>query len=138
MHQCTYQMKKIFVNGSFDIIHVGHLSLLNYAKSLGNYLTVAIDSDRRIKEIKGRLRPINSEIERKILLENIKSVDEVKIFDSDQELIDLISCCDIMVKGSDYIDKPIIGSEICPSIVFFDRINGYSTTEKIQNIINRR
>jgi D-beta-D-heptose 7-phosphate kinase/D-beta-D-heptose 1-phosphate adenosyltransferase len=131
-------MTKIFVNGSFDIVHLGHLALLNYAKSLGDFLSVGIDSDHRIKKLKGATRPINDQYERKFLLENLKCVDSVTIFDNDQELINLVSKCDIMVKGSDYIDKPIIGSEICPSIVFFDRINGYSTTEKIQNIINRR
>jgi D-beta-D-heptose 7-phosphate kinase/D-beta-D-heptose 1-phosphate adenosyltransferase len=131
-------MTKIFVNGSFDIVHLGHLALLNYAKSLGDFLSVGIDSDQRIKKLKGATRPINDQYERKFLLENLKCVDSVTIFDNDQELINLVSKCDIMVKGSDYIDKPIIGSEICPHIVFFDRINGYSTTEKIQNIINRR
>jgi D-beta-D-heptose 7-phosphate kinase/D-beta-D-heptose 1-phosphate adenosyltransferase len=131
-------MTKIFVNGSFDIVHLGHLALLNYAKSLGDFLSVGIDSDQRIKKLKGATRPINDQYERKFLLENLKCVDSVTIFDNDQELINLVSKCDIMVKGSDYIDKPIIGSEICPHIVFFDRINGYSTTDKIQNIINRR
>jgi len=131
-------MKHVFVNGTFDILHQGHIALLNYAKSLGNYLTVGIDSDARIKELKGSDRPINSHAERKILLENLKAVDEVKIFNSDQELIDLVSRCDIMVKGSDYINRKIIGVDVCPQLVFFDRIHGYSTTEKIQSIVARR
>jgi D-beta-D-heptose 7-phosphate kinase/D-beta-D-heptose 1-phosphate adenosyltransferase len=128
---------KIFVNGTFDIIHTGHIKLLNFAKSLGSYLIVAIDSDIRVKCLKGNLRPINNEKERKFLLENLKSVDEVKIFSTDQELISSISECDIMVKGSDYINKPIIGQDFCKKLVFFDRIDGYSTTEKIQSIIDR-
>lgn len=131
-------MKHVFVNGTFDILHPGHIALLNYAKSLGNYLTVGIDSDARIKELKGSDRPVNSQEERKILLENLKAVDEVKIFNSDQELIDLVSRCDIMVKGSDYINRKIIGVDVCPQLVFFDRIHGYSTTEKIQSIVARR
>lgn len=127
----------IFVNGTFDIVHVGHIELLNFAKQLGTKLIVAIDSDDRVNKLKGQSRPINNESERKFLLENLKAVDEVKIFSTDEELISIISTCDIMVKGSDYIDKPIVGQNVCKQIIFFDRINGYSTTEKIQSIIDR-
>lgn len=127
----------VFVNGTFDVLHLGHLALLNYAKSQGDYLIVAIDSDRRVKELKGESRPINNQHERKTMLENLKAVDEVKIFDTDLDLISIIRDCDLMVKGSDYIGKPIVGEDVCPKIVFFERINGYSTTEKIQSIIDR-
>lgn len=130
-------MIKIFVNGTFDIIHPGHLALLNFGKSQGDYLTVAIDSDRRVKRLKGSDRPINTQYERKLLLENLKSVDEVKIFDTDKELIDMISQSDIMIKGSDYKDQNIVGLNECKKIIFFDRINEYSSTKKIQSIINR-
>jgi rfaE bifunctional protein nucleotidyltransferase chain/domain len=130
-------MIKIFVNGTFDIIHPGHIALLNFAKSQGDHLTVAIDSDRRVRSLKGNSRPINSEYERKLLLENLKSVDEVKIFDTDQELLDMISNADIMIKGSDYKNQNIVGSDNCKQIIFFDRINEYSSTKKIQSIINR-
>ena len=130
-------MVKVFVNGTFDIIHVGHLAMLNFAKSLGDYLVVAIDTDERVKKLKGPTRPINNVIERKTLLENLKCVDEVQIFDTDEELIDIISKCDIMVKGGDYKTKPIIGVDVCKNIVLFDRLDEYSTTEKIQSIINR-
>lgn len=129
--------RKVFVNGTFDIIHLGHLALFNYAKSLGDFLLVAIDSDARVKQLKGNVRPINNQIERKTLLENLKAIDEVQIFDTDQELIDIIATCDVMVKGSDYIGKPIVGEHVCKQIIFFDRINGYSTTKKIQSITNR-
>ena len=130
-------MIKIFVNGTFDIIHLGHLALLNFAKSQGDYLTVAIDSDWRVRKLKGNTRPINSEYERKLLLENLKSVDVVKIFDTDQELLDMIRQSDIMIKGSDYKDQNIVGLGECKKIIFFDRINEYSSTKKIQSIINR-
>jgi rfaE bifunctional protein nucleotidyltransferase chain/domain len=130
-------MIKIFVNGSFDIVHLGHIALLNFAKSQGDHLTVGIDSDSRIKQLKGEARPINNQVERKTLLENLRSVDNIVIFDTNQELINLVADCDIMVKGSDYLNKSIIGSDVCPKILFFDRIHGYSTTEKIQSIANR-
>lgn len=130
-------MKQIIVNGTFDIVHSGHLALLNYARSLGDYLIVAIDSDRRVKELKGVDRPVNTQAERQELLSNLRSVDEVRIFDSDQELVNIIAECDIMVKGSDYRGRPIVGQHVIPDIVFFERIHGFSTTEKIQHIANR-
>lgn len=129
--------KKVIVNGTFDIIHVGHIELFKYAKSLGDKLIVAIDTDERVKRLKGESRPINNVHERKLLLENLKPVDEVHVFDTDLELIDLIVQSDIMVKGSDYRGKPIIGETLI-DIVFFERIDEYSTTAKIQDITSRR
>ena len=130
-------MKKIIVNGTFDVLHSGHLALLNYARSLGDFLVVAIDSDQRVNKLKGPLRPINTQIERQELLENLRAVDEVKIFDSDQELVDIIKQCAIMVKGSDYQGKPIVGESSISQIIFFNRLDGFSTTEKIQHTVNR-
>lgn len=130
-------MKRVIVNGTFDIVHLGHLELLNYAKSLGDYLIVAIDTDIRVTRLKGPSRPINNQIERKTLLQNLRAVDEVRLFGSDQELIDIIKECSIMVKGSDYRGQPIVGENDIAEIVFFERINGYSSTEKIQHIANR-
>ena len=137
MRGITVLMKKIFVNGTFDILHLGHVALLEYAKSLGDELTVAIDSDIRVKELKGKDRPINEQRERALMLLSLKYVDKVMIFDTDEDLIELVSDCDVMVKGSDYKDKFIVGQDKCKEIIFFERLNGYSTTEKIKNITNR-
>jgi D-beta-D-heptose 7-phosphate kinase/D-beta-D-heptose 1-phosphate adenosyltransferase len=134
-------MTKVVVNGTFDIIHLGHLRLLDYARSLPNsYVLVLTDSDRRIKQLKGNDRPINTEYERCSLLFALKSVDRVETFDTDQELVDLIKGFepDVMIKGSDYRDRPIIGAEYCKEIKFYDRLGNYSTTNKIQNIAHRR
>lgn len=123
----------VFVNGTFDILHRGHLELLNFAKSKGDHLIVGIDSDDRVKSLKGESRPINSEEERKFMLLNLKAVDEVKVFATDDELSYMIKSIrpDIMIVGSDWKGKPVIGSQWAKRLVFFDRIEGYSTTNII-------
>lgn len=129
---------KIFVNGTFDILHRGHLEMLQYAASLGDALVVAIDSDRRVKELKGDTRPINNQEDRKFMLDCIKGVSRTYVFDSDEQLTEMIKIYepDIMVKGADYRYKPIIGKEHCKEIVFYAH-TGHSTTNTIQDIINR-
>lgn len=129
-------MKKVIVNGTFDVLHIGHIALLNYAKSLGDQLVVAIDSDERVKRLKGNNRPVNNAQEREFILANLKAVDCVEIFDTDQDLINIIKTCNVMVKGSDYANLPIIGKELI-EVVLFERIDEHSSTGKIQNIINR-
>ena len=132
-------MKTIFVNGTFDLLHRGHLELLNYAKSLGDYLCVGIDTDDRVKEKKGVKRPIYNQNERKFFLENLKAVDEVRLFSNDSELEDLVKSVkpDIMVVGSDWKEKSVIGSYYAAELKFFDRINDYATTRTIESIIDR-
>ena len=133
-------MTRVVVNGTFDIIHLGHLRLLQYARSFTNsYVLVLTDSDRRVRELKGANRPVNTEYERCSMLFALKSVDRVETFDTDQELIDLIKGFepDVMIKGSDYRGQPIIGAEYCKEIKFYDRLGNYSTTNKIQNIATR-
>lgn len=132
---------KILINGTFDILHLGHIRLLSYAKSFSDsFVYVLIDSDRRVNELKGDNRPINTEYERSTLLFSLKYVDRVDIFDTDDELIDLIKSYapDIMIKGSDYKNKHVIGADHCKEIIFYERLEKYSSTEKIQRIINRR
>jgi rfaE bifunctional protein nucleotidyltransferase chain/domain len=134
-------MTRVVVNGSFDVLHLGHIGLLKYAKSFTNsYVLVLTDTDKRIQQLKGFSRPINNELERCTMLSSLRYVDRVETFDTDKELIDHIKNFnpDIMVKGSDYRNKPILGSEYCKEIKFYDRIEKYSTTKKIQDIIDRR
>jgi len=132
-------MTKVFVNGTFDLLHRGHLELLNYAKSLGDIVHVAIDTDRRVAEKKGPTRPIYNQEERKFFLENLKSVYKVHFFDSDFELESLINFIqpDVMVVGSDWKGKTVIGSMHAAELIFFDRISDYATTKTVQSIIDR-
>jgi D-beta-D-heptose 7-phosphate kinase/D-beta-D-heptose 1-phosphate adenosyltransferase len=132
-------MKTVIVNGTFDILHPGHIRMLNTARSLGDYLIVCIDTDRRVKELKGDKRPINDQNFRRVMLQNLKAVDIVEFFDSREQLIDLIKLYkpDIMVKGSDWKGKSITAQEHVKEIFWYDRIDEYSTTKIIQDIINR-
>ena len=131
-------MRRVFVNGTFDIIHPGHIELLKYAKALGDHLLVAIDSDDRVKQLKGPTRPINTASNRKILLQNLKSVDSVAIFRSEEELVNIIIryAPDVMVIGSDYCNKRVVGSEHVRALKFFKRLEQYSSTSIIEKIRN--
>jgi D-beta-D-heptose 7-phosphate kinase/D-beta-D-heptose 1-phosphate adenosyltransferase len=129
------------VNGTFDILHRGHIELLNYAKSLGDQLLVAIDTDRRVKELKGDSRPINCQEDRKLFLYNLKAVDTVMLFDSKEELISIMEEYkpDVYVKGSDWKhDKGSTAEQYCKQVIYYDRVGEYSTTNTIQSIIDRR
>lgn len=132
-------MKRIVVNGTFDVLHPGHIHLLNYARSLGDFLYVLIDSDSRVRELKGPTRPVFDQNTRKLFLENLRAVDRVDIFNSREELVILLQeyRAHIMVKGSDYAGKSIIGLANCEQVVYFNRIEQYSTTDIIRRIQNQ-
>ena len=124
----------IWTNGCYDILHVGHIALLKYAKSLGGNLIVGIDSDDRVNKLKGNGRPINNQNDRKEMLESIKFIDEVIIFNTKEEMCDLLTKKNIntIVIGDDYKDKPVTGSDIIEDIVFFKKIGNYSTTNYLK------
>ena len=131
---------RVMVNGTFDILHRGHIQLLNYAKSLGDQLLVAIDTDRRVKELKGEERPINNQDDRKFFLYNLKAVNTVMLFDSKEELINIMKeyTPDVYVKGSDWKhDRASTAHQYCNQVIYYDRVGDYSTTNTIKNIANR-
>lgn len=129
----------IWVNGCFDILHTGHLELLEFAKNYGNennILIVGIDSDRRVKELKGKDRPINNENDRKKMLESLRFVDKVIIFNSDFELRKQILAhnIDYMVIGDEYKNKEVIGIENSKNGCIFYHVDKRSTTNLIKKI----
>ena len=130
-------MKIVFTNGCFDILHPGHIEMLKYAKSLGDKVVVGIDSDERVKEKKGDLRPINTSEVRKEMLLAIRYVDVVYVFNNDNQLKSLVKKFepDIMIVGSDWMGKPVIGSEYAKEVKFFERIPEYSTSKTIESIV---
>ena len=124
----------IWVNGCFDVLHRGHIELFKYAKSLGTKLYVGIDSDRKVKRDKGTSRPFNCLDDRIEFLKSIKFIDVVVTFDSTIELENTIKSIspDIMVVGSDWRGKPIVGEQYTKQLKFFERIPGYSTTDILE------
>ena len=122
------------MTGTFDVLHRGHIEVLRYAKSLGDKLTVAVDTDARVKILKGESRPIYSLEDRIFTLLSIRYVDNVVSFDSAEDLIELLKQAnpDILLAGSDWKDKPGIGREYAKEVVYFDRIEPYSTTNTIK------
>jgi D-beta-D-heptose 7-phosphate kinase/D-beta-D-heptose 1-phosphate adenosyltransferase len=132
--------RRVIVNGTFDILHRGHIEMLNFARSQGTYLLVCIDSDRSVQELKGNSRPINCQEDRKFALDNLRCVDAVWIFDTQEELEHICKLYkpDLMVKGSDYRGRPITGSKYCGDIKYYPLVHNYSTSKIIENINNRQ
>ena len=101
----------VFTNGCFDILHVGHLRLLEQARQLGDLLVVAVNSDDSVRRLKGDSRPINPQKERSALLAGLECVDFVTIFDEDTPLAAILACQpDVLVKGGDYSEATIVGA----------------------------
>ncbi len=123
----------IFTNGCFDILHIGHVKLLESCKALGGKVIVGLNSDKSVKKLKGEERPFNNVQARKELLENLKVVDQVIVFEEETpyELIKKIQP-DIIVKGGDYQKEDIIGKDIVEEkggrVEIFPFVGNYSTT----------
>ena len=131
-------MKTIWCNGTFDILHPGHIELFKIAKSLGDRLIVATDSDNKIKKAKGSNRPVNNLSFRKTLLESIKYIDVVLVFDSDEELNSLIKTYspDVMLLGSDWEGRNIVGGKYAKEIKFLPRLVEHASSDIINKITN--
>ena len=130
-------MKTVFTNGCFDLLHRGHLELLEFCRLHGDRVVVGINSDSSIKKIKGSDRPFNNQSDRKFLLESLIFVDEVVIFEEETPY-NLIKCVkpDIIVKGGDYSIEEVVGNDLA-KVIIFELLDGYSTTQTIQDIVDR-
>jgi len=131
---------KVFTNGCFDILHRGHLELLEYCSkiacpAMGGWVIVGLNSDDSVKRLKGSGRPINNEKDRKYMLEALKYVDEVRVFNESTplELIKKIKP-NIIVKGGDYKKEEVVGADLC-DVRIFNFVEDHSTTNIIKKII---
>ena len=129
----------VLTNGVFDIIHKGHIEILKFAKSQGEKLVVAIDSDDRVREIKGDSRPVNSEEDRRRILETSRYVDEVVIFNSKEALQNLYKSLrpNLIIKGSEWTADEVRERDDIPDEVLvkvFPILPDYSTTNTLKKI----
>ena len=124
---------RVWLNGTFDVLHYGHIHLFQHAKKLypNTIVRVGLDADERVRQMKGVNRPINHLHLRIETLKAIRYVDEVVIFGSDDELREQIRAFNphIMVIGEDYRDRTIIGEEYIPRVVYVERYGGLSSTK---------
>ncbi|AXH14509.1 bifunctional heptose 7-phosphate kinase/heptose 1-phosphate adenyltransferase [Malaciobacter mytili LMG 24559] len=131
----TQDKKIVFTNGCFDILHKGHVSYLNVAKSFGDVLILGLNSDESVKRLKGEDRPINTQEDRAYILSALECVDYVVIFNEDTpyELISKVKP-DVLVKGADYEGKEVVGSNIAKETKLVEFVDGKSTTKTIEKI----
>lgn len=128
----------VFTNGVFDILHAGHTTYLDAARALGDILVVGLNTDASVKRLKGPERPINTESDRATVLQALRSVDHVVLFEQDTPL-ELITAIvpDILVKGGDYTRETIVGADVVEEhggrVVTIPLVEGRSTT----NVITR-
>lgn len=132
-------VRLVFTNGVFDLLHVGHVRYLAHARSLGDALVVAINSDRSVRELKGPERPVFEESERAEILAALRHVDYVVIFDdvSPRSLIKQL-LPDVLVKGGDYQIDEIHGREEVEAaggkVISLPFVPGASTTSVLQKM----
>ena len=129
----------VLTNGVFDILHKGHIELLKFSKLQGNKLVVAIDSDERVRQLKGKDRPINNEEDRRRILETNRYVDSVVTFNSTDELKKLYNTLspDVIVKGSEWTADEVRERDCIPDniqIKVYPLVGKYSTTNTMQKI----
>jgi D-beta-D-heptose 7-phosphate kinase/D-beta-D-heptose 1-phosphate adenosyltransferase len=129
-------MDIVWVNGCFDILHLGHIEMLKFARGLGDALYVGIDSDVRISENKGSNRPFQNQETRMAVLDSLKFVDNVSIFDTTHQLREYVRNASpkFLVVGEEYKDKEVVGAEYAENIIFFPRIENISTTLTLKKI----
>lgn len=131
----SHGKKIVFTNGCFDILHAGHVSILEFSRSKGDVLVVGVNSDASVRRLKGPSRPVNAQADRALVLAALESVSAVCIFDEDTpyNLIKLVRP-DVLVKGGDYKPAEIVGREFAKKVVRFALLKGRSTTNIIKKV----
>tara|TARA_Y100000590_G_scaffold339049_1_gene386453 strand:+ start:44 stop:442 length:399 start_codon:yes stop_codon:yes gene_type:complete len=129
-------MTIVWTNGTFDILHPGHIELFKVARALGDKVIVATDTDEKIKADKGDHKPINDLCYRVAMLEAIKYIDVVHTFGNRQQLEDLIQLYepDILLLGDDWRDGEVVGWEHAGETRFLPRVGGYASSNTIERI----
>jgi len=127
--------KIVFTNGCFDILHAGHVSVLEFSRSKGDELVVGLNSDDSVRRLKGPSRPVNTQADRALVLAALESVSYVCIFNEDTPY-NLIKAVrpDVLVKGGDYKPSEIVGREFAGKVVRFALLKGRSTTGIIKKV----
>lgn len=136
-------LKIVFTNGCFDLLHLGHVDYLAKAKDLGDRLIIGVNTDASVRRLKGEFRPLQDENSRLHLLAALEVVDAVVLFNEDTpyELIKQVQP-DVLVKGADYKPESIVGYDIVTSrggkVETIEYLEGYSTTSIEQRILKSR
>jgi D-beta-D-heptose 7-phosphate kinase/D-beta-D-heptose 1-phosphate adenosyltransferase len=142
LRRCAEERRRgrtiVFTNGCFDILHRGHVHLLEEAKKLGEVLVVALNSDQSAKAIKGASLPINAESDRAHLMAAVSAVDFVTVF-NEKTPIGIIRRMrpDVIVKGGNYRKNQVVGMEYAGKTVIIPNLAGYSTREITRKICRR-
>ena len=129
----------VFTNGVFDLLHPGHVSILDTARREGAALVVGINSDASVQRLKGPTRPVRTSMERALVLAAMEAVDAVVVFDEDTPL-ELVTALepDVIVKGGDYTPDTVVGADVVTSlggrVVIVPLIEGQSTTSTIERM----
>ena len=131
--------KIVFTNGCFDILHAGHVSVLEFARAKGDVLVVGLNSDDSVRRLKGPTRPVNTQADRALVLAALESVSYVCVFNEDTpyRLIKAVRP-DVLVKGGDYKPSEIVGREFAGKVVRFALLKGRSTTGIIKKVSQPR
>ncbi len=127
--------KIVFTNGCFDILHAGHVSVLEFSRAQGDVLVVGVNSDASVRRLKGPTRPVNKQADRALVLAALESVNAVCVFgeDTPYNLIKLVRP-DVLVKGGDYKPSEIVGREFAKKVARFALLKGRSTTNIIKKV----
>ncbi len=130
--------KIVFTNGCFDILHAGHVSVLEFSRNKGDVLVVGVNSDASVRRLKGPTRPVNTEKDRALVLAALESVSYVCVFkeDTPYNLIKVVRP-DVLVKGGDYKPSEIVGREFAGKVVRFALLKGRSTTGIIKKVSSK-